>query len=326
MKISIISLVSNRPDLIELQYKSIKKYVKNIDFEYIVYNNNIENSEIYYNVFNICKTYGIIHKNVNISKYYGNGGIACYSALNWIIKQDSNNLGDIICYIDADMFFIKEVFIENILDNNDMAIIPQYKQELDSFYMWNCFFILNRKTLRTLNELNFSYGNINGVGVDVGGYTYYFFKKYKSMLKIKYIECWMYIDGFENNDYIYLDTSLNGNMHYEIKVTKMLNILEFKSKDFKFCQNKCFEYEDNFKNLEEYSKYYTRKYIQVKDWIKCNKLDNSFKPIFIDLINKKGDVIDSSFILHYKSSSNYSYFQTFEYNKLKTEKIKQLIG
>ena len=67
MKIRIVSSQFNRPDFVELQYLSIKKFIKDKDVEFIVINDalnysslrNWNNPNVMNEIHDMCKKYNI---------------------------------------------------------------------------------------------------------------------------------------------------------------------------------------------------------------------------------------------------------------------------
>ena len=156
--VTIVTYSHKRPDFIYLQYDSIKKHVKS-KYEYIVFNNSIDNIETYNQIHDICSELGVKcvdiqltedlkfingESNFNNNKYT-NPNLACSYPLIWSFKNYFNADYDIISVIDSDMFFINDIDIENEINNKDMIYIPQYRDYGRVHYPWNAFICLNIK-------------------------------------------------------------------------------------------------------------------------------------------------------------------------------------
>ena len=116
MKITIATLANIRPDFIELQYNSIKRFVKDKDVDYVVFNNASESKERFEEIRSICGKLGVKHipvKKRNIIFKWVNENISKFVArsLNYIWKNNLQLENDIVVIIDSDMFFIKEIYI-----------------------------------------------------------------------------------------------------------------------------------------------------------------------------------------------------------------------
>ena len=203
MKIIIASTHCSRTDLIEYQFKSIKKFVKN-DYDYYVFNDatqearliNFNNPNIRQEIRDTCSKLNIncidipqnIHKDRQIlfpnTKEFNveNAVTRCADSTQYLYNyfKDTNQ---IIVIIDSDMFFIKHVDIVNdILNDNVIAYIGQAKGN-DVAYMWNGFLVYNLEKMINCKNLNFDCGNINGEPVDVGGHTHFWLQENKHLNK-----------------------------------------------------------------------------------------------------------------------------------------------
>ena len=107
MKVKIFTIANIRPDFIEIQYESIKKYLKDKDFEFIVYNNSFNNKKRYELIENICRKLKI--ENIKVNHYRDNkndASLIVADSLNYIWNKYLKYEKDILLYIDSDMFLI----------------------------------------------------------------------------------------------------------------------------------------------------------------------------------------------------------------------------
>jgi hypothetical protein len=140
--IKIISIFDKNEDFIEMQYNSIKKYLKG-NFEYIIYNNG--STEEQKNIIEeICNNLGIINKKIYVN-YHTNPSMIVGDALNIIISELRNEK---IFNIDSDMFFINELNIDDIFNKADFSYVPIYRDSLPEI-MWSGIFGIN------FNKVNF---------------------------------------------------------------------------------------------------------------------------------------------------------------------------
>ena len=97
MKIKIITLANHRPDFIELQFNSIKKFVKDRDVEYVIFNTS-EDKTRSDEINNICNKLGIqtikVKKTKLIKFIDYNISRTVARTLNWVSKNYIKNQKD----------------------------------------------------------------------------------------------------------------------------------------------------------------------------------------------------------------------------------------
>jgi hypothetical protein len=332
--IKIYTYAHKRPDFISIQHDSIKKYVKDSDYEYIVFNNAIDDESLSLQIEEECKKLNIktikveLHDDINKQKGdgyeeyqfnsegYFNANVGTSYPLIWsyrdiISKEDNENL---VVIIDSDMFFMKEISIIDLMSGYDIAFIPQYRDN-GVYYMWNGFVIMDGSKIE-LNKINWFCGLVNGQRVDVGGQTHYYLKD-NPQLKVLNLEFWN-LTSVNNNEYI---SHLNGNVCVKFLVNKD-KLSSYQILDNFFADNKLFEYEIDRGSFDDYIKYYADNIIYVKKFIENLEFP---KPEHIDFIKCYDKNIEDSFILHYKSGSNYLNFQNGNYNENKTKALKKFM-
>lgn len=192
------------PIYIELQYKSIKRFIKN--FTYIVINDAVGESHMdkkcvdlsvnFDKINEVCKKLNIncIKFDNNIHKKHSIPGPCnrCADVTQFINDHCYNNYKEgFLMILDSDMFFLKEFDVEkymgefhcsgiihNLTNYDNRHIITNEKYG----YFWNALFILNLKYINYLKELDWSPGlttvdgkKCNSDGIlfhgDVGAYT-----------------------------------------------------------------------------------------------------------------------------------------------------------
>lgn len=334
MKITTITISDKRPDFIELQYESIRKYIQDQDVEYIVLNNAVNNEGLRKNIDDACESihvkcvHVVLESEYRVQKQggcysgnsYTNVQAACSYPLNWFWK-DICKLKGIVVIIDSDMFFIKDINIEKMMNGKDIAFCPQYRAEFKVFYMWNGIVFLNIDTIPNPKTIDWSFGAIMGDSTDVGGHTYFYLKNNNKEIDILFLEFWGLLDFEIRSDSIYFYTSLNGNILWDIIVNQDWKIISFEKKDISVSDNKMLPYETE---REDYPQYAADQVKGIYKFLIDNKI-NLPKPVFSDLIKIQDTDIRESFIFHYKSGSNYQTFYTAEYNIHKTNELKKII-
>jgi hypothetical protein len=107
---------------------------------------------------------------------------ACADTVQWtydtLIKENHKN--DIVFFCDSDLFLIDEFDIVEYMNDAIIAGLPQYRGSVT--YMWNGIMFFNMSMMEDLN-INFSDGVIENELTDVGGHTYYYFKKNNIQMK-----------------------------------------------------------------------------------------------------------------------------------------------
>ena len=147
--IKIYTYSHNRPDLIEPQYDSLKKHVKD-EFEFIVFNNEREggdpgsgyDSTRIAEIDNVCHKLGIKSIRVELDKdlqyingtqqfsgesFVSGGSHACGYSFTWGWKHHISKNDCISVILDSDMFFIRDVSIQDVMSEHNLAIIPSYR-------------------------------------------------------------------------------------------------------------------------------------------------------------------------------------------------------
>jgi hypothetical protein len=351
-KIKIFTVVDQRPDLIETQFKSIKKYLKDLDWEFIVVNNaiaspnivqhtnltnNISRSEL---IKEVCIKNGIKciepvlinslsitngRKNFDNGMYLENQRALSYP-LNWVWQNYiTEEYKDCINFIiHSDMFLIKEISIEELIGEHNLAFIPQYRgSKQQVFYPWDGVVIVKPDCIPSPKELNWDSGFVLGEETDVGGFGHFYLESYKNFLDILYIEFWNVASFYEEGANKYFNNAhLNGNARFNFYIENDI-IQEFKLDGNIFQpKNKIFNYESE---KEDYVKYVVDNFLDMIYFLKQKNI-NFPQPMWCDFIKLMDDKISNSFIFHYKSGSNYQPFSTKVYNETKTEQLHKLLG
>jgi hypothetical protein len=177
----VITAVVNNPIFIEIQYYTLKKYLKN-DFEYIIFN-DAKNFEDYTNYGDItiknkiiekCKELNI--KCINIEndnhKYLNNVNevsIRASETMNIMLKYQLEN-PDIYLILDSDMFLIDYLDIEKYKKYNS-AVVLQSRENNNNllYYIWQGLLYIDMNKIKNKELLDWSM--IYGI-TDSGGNTY----------------------------------------------------------------------------------------------------------------------------------------------------------
>jgi len=178
--IHIFTSVVNRPDFVLLQNKLFQKFLKN-DYQFHVVDDSIDQT-ISEKFDTICSENGFSYYKKPERTVQMNPAQACADTVQWtydtLIKENHKN--DIVFFCDSDLFLIDEFDIVEYMNDAIIAGLPQYRGSVT--YMWNGIMFFNMSMMEDLN-INFSDGVIENELTDVGGHTYYYFKKNNTQMK-----------------------------------------------------------------------------------------------------------------------------------------------
>lgn len=188
-KLLVITHSYNRPEFIELQEKTFKTFLKD-EYEFIVFNDAPGNT-MRDQIFTICARLGLrciripqeIHTTAYLPRDGGHFNDPCTRCAD-VVQYSLNTLGflhdDLVMIIDSDMFLVKDFSLRHYLQGFSLA--GKYQNRANVYYLWNGLLFFDMKTLPEKSTLNFNCGRVEGQAVDVGGYTYYYLKKYPDVV------------------------------------------------------------------------------------------------------------------------------------------------
>jgi glycosyltransferase involved in cell wall biosynthesis len=191
-KVLIITHSFNRPDFIEIQYQTFKKFLKN-DYEFVVFN-DASKDYLCTQINKTCKQLGLsciripqeIHNRPYLKRWpqenFNHPCIRCANVVQYSLDTVGFMHDDIVMIIDSDMFLIKELNIQELMKAYDLVGVAQYREK-DIVYLWNGLVFFNMKTLPNKHQINFNCGRVEDVAVDVGGHTYYYLKNNPTIRK-----------------------------------------------------------------------------------------------------------------------------------------------
>lgn len=340
-KVHIFTYAHKRPDFIEIQYNSIRKHIKN-DFEFVVFNNAVDNDSQREEISQICQKLNIKCVNIELTedlrnhggepnffhRSYSNPNIACSYPMVWTFTKYLSD-EEIVCLIDSDMFFVSDFDIIKELGNNDLIYTPQWRNPVNNewtiHYIATGLIVLNLKQSPVLREIDWHPGMVDGHNLDVGGRSTWLLKS-NPQLKKKTVAEFSIREIFDHERGKRVHLILDYSMNYEMIIggNKLLDLKRTGGHGFKegfvFPENKSFPHEIE---KENYKEYLFKKTVKILDIIEKSKADLPFPQHIAFLgFNDEKDFI----ILHYKSGSNYLDFYTEDYNQRKTQGLKKIIN
>lgn len=174
--IHIFTSVVNRPDFVVLQDQLFKKFLGD-EYQFHVVDDSIDDN-ISSQFKEICELRNIEYYKKPARTVQMNPGQACADTVQWtydnIIKTDFQN--QYVFFCDSDMFLIDDFNISEFIGDSVVCGLPQYRGNVT--YMWNGIMFFNMPKIREIDlDIDFSDGYVEGQLTDVGGHTYYYFKK-----------------------------------------------------------------------------------------------------------------------------------------------------
>lgn len=159
----VISAVVNNPVFIEIQFHTLKKYMK-CDYEYIIFNDaksfpdftNGNNIKIKEDIEEMCKKLNITCINIpnqyHINKTSASDRIA--DTMNFILTYQKLN-PDKYLFLDSDMFLIDDFHL-NDYENYSSAIVLQSRNNFKMNYLWNGLYYFDFFKMKNINLLNWN--------------------------------------------------------------------------------------------------------------------------------------------------------------------------
>ena len=186
-KVKIYTYANMTPDFLYRQYESIKKFIKDEDWEFIVFNNtSIIANKRRAAIKKICKELNVKCPDIRFRSFFSGGSYIMGWSLNWAFNRFMRWEKDTIhVIIDSDMFFINDISFNELLGDNDFAGVHQRREHLD--YLWNGIMVFRGSELPDKNHVDFRLDTIDSVRTDCGGRTYFWLKRNPD-LKIRWIE------------------------------------------------------------------------------------------------------------------------------------------
>ncbi len=193
-KILLFTYSYNRPDFIEMQYKTFKKFLLD-DYEFIVFNDATEKT-MFNQINQVCEKYNIkcisIPQEIHTSQFY-NASVRNCAVVNYSLKTVGFNHDDIIGLFDSDLFLIKEFSIREYLKGFNLA--GQDQARADIHYLWIGLVFLNMATMPNKNTIDFGCGFVGNTNTDSGGFTYHYLHN-NPEASVRYFENQRYLTDF----------------------------------------------------------------------------------------------------------------------------------
>ncbi len=202
-KVLLFTYSYNKPEFIELQYKTFNKFLLD-DYELIVIN-DANNLEMQNQIMETCTRYNLrcinipqeIHQRPYLDRPKGPFVLSNHNSANArncnVVQYSLDILGfshsDIIALFDSDIFLIKEFSITEYLQGFDLAGYDRLDFSLprkSKSFLWIGLIFLKTNALLLKESFNVNCGYIGASIVDSGGYSNYYLEFIQP--KIHYFE------------------------------------------------------------------------------------------------------------------------------------------
>src|SRR5574344_1815420 len=186
-KVKIYTWADKAPEFLYKQYETIKKYVKDKDWEFIVFNNvpapKLDRQK---KTKKICKELGLKCYDVRFRSFVSGAAQICAWGIHWAYHRFMRWEKDTIhVVLDSDMFFVNDFNFNEFLGNNDICAIHQIRGDIE--YLWNGFVIFRGANLPDKYHFDYRLAKIDGERTDVGGKLHFWLKR-NPKVKVKYIK------------------------------------------------------------------------------------------------------------------------------------------
>ncbi|MBP9842005.1 MAG: hypothetical protein KBC64_06235 [Simkaniaceae bacterium] len=196
-KVLVITSAYNRPDFIELQDQTLKKFLKD-DYEFVVFNDSPQ-PHMRQAIMDTCQRLGIqcinipqsIHTKPYLKRLPGDNFQTPSVRNSNVVQYALDTMGfaheGIVAILDSDMFLVKEFSIKQFLEGYEIGGVPQAYENrgIRIPYIWIGIAFLDMSKLPDRQSINFNCGKIQGVPVDAGGYTYYYLSQHPE-IQVRY--------------------------------------------------------------------------------------------------------------------------------------------
>ncbi len=171
MAVTILSIASNRPDFIKLQYDSIKKNLQD-DFYYVVVNNSYFKHDKPKQIEKICQEEGTGYARVHHKDGKTDISALMRDTLNFLWKEFKDVQG-VLAIFDSDIFFTAPISFTELLEGYDMAFCPIYTA--GQVWPWTGLMLFDMDKIKA-EDMNFGFACLDGkkysdVGSAVNGYV-----------------------------------------------------------------------------------------------------------------------------------------------------------
>lgn len=245
MEVKIVTLAYNRPDFIELQLKSIKKWVK--EFTFTVYDNAPDDS-----IKDECERLGI--RCIPIKIFSEDSSWCVGLSLNKMWERMQIETGHVV-YLDSDMFLVGKL---PKMGDNHMAFVPQVRGQYT--YPWTGLMMFNMDTLPHPEEMRWQV-DYRLKDTDVGGLNDSYLKEHNP--KVLKLHMWTVID-MDKFSYNGRDTKKKNRYHTYLQIVCMDKKFPRPYSVDMFNEGNHKPFVFHYKSASNYPDFYTEEYNRLK--------------------------------------------------------------
>lgn len=193
-KVLIFTYSYNRPDFVEIQEKTLKKFFQD-EYEFVVFNDARDQSMVS-RINETCQQLGLrciripqeIHSRPYLPRLPGeNFNHPSVRNCN-VVQYSLDVLGfehdDIVVLLDSDMFLVKTFSVRDFLNKYDIGGVQLGNGYVS--YLWHALAFLDMRTMPNRHTLSFNCGRIYEKPIDAGGHSYWYLQQ-NPTVKARYV-------------------------------------------------------------------------------------------------------------------------------------------
>ncbi len=214
-KVRILTFHYNKPNFVELQHRTLKKFLKN-KYELIVFN-DARNKEEELAIKKVCEKNGIsciryeqqwhqlsplnaeifsyinmpsVHSHVSFTNDVKSIGDQASVRHCHVIQYALDNFGynhkDIVVIMDGDFFLVRPLNLQKLMRKKEMIGAYRYFPNEDVGYMWVPFVAMNMPKMPDKKNLKFNVDLIKNKVHDTGAHSYHYLNAHPELNVKKY--------------------------------------------------------------------------------------------------------------------------------------------
>ncbi len=167
----IVTHSYNRPDFIELQYKTFKKFLNDY-YEFVVFN-DAKSDKLENEINAMCASLNIrcirVPQNIHKSTHPSRRHIDC---IHYAFRELGVKHAGIFVQLDSDLFPIEKISLTELI--KDFEVVANLQKRHEIFWINPVIALFDMRTLRNMETMRWDCDPINNIQTDTGGYTYYY--------------------------------------------------------------------------------------------------------------------------------------------------------
>jgi hypothetical protein len=167
----IVTYCYNRPDFIELQYQTFKKFLMD-DYEFVVFN-DARNNTLENEINATCKLLNIrcirVPQNLHKIDHPSRRHIDC---IHYAFRELGVKHNGIFVQLDSDIFPIDKISLTQLIKDFDLAVSLQKFHGIS--WINPIIALFDIRTLPNIGAMRWDCDPVNNILTDTGGYTYYY--------------------------------------------------------------------------------------------------------------------------------------------------------